>query len=88
MILYKKTFSRDLHTEIYACFLKEITNVSLALPLLKGKSSNLVCVGECHVTTSMHAIGRKIAEMLDGPVIIQGEGGSSHNSTAACVLVN
>ena len=49
----QKDFSRDLDTETYACFLKEITSVSLALPLLKGKSRNLVYVGECHVITSM-----------------------------------
>ena len=49
----QKYFSRDLHTKKYACFLKEITSVSLALPLLKGKSNNLVCLGECHVITSM-----------------------------------
>ena len=37
---------------------------------------------------NINAIRRNIAEMLDDPVIFQGEGGSSHNSTAACVLVN
>ena len=51
--LYKKSFSRGLHTEKYACFLEEITSVSLALSLLKGKPNNLVSVGECHVITSM-----------------------------------
>ena len=28
-----KYFSRDLHTEKYACFFKEITNAFLELPL-------------------------------------------------------
>ena len=37
---------------------------------------------------NIDAIRRKLAEMLDDPIKFQGEEGSSHNSTAACVLVN
>ena len=35
---------------------------------------------------NIDAIRRK--NSMDDPVIFQGEGGSSHNPTAACVLVN
>ena len=53
MIWLENTFSRDRNTEKYAYFLKEITNAPLVLPLLREKSSKLVCVGECHAMTSV-----------------------------------